>query len=146
MNRTEFEALRDLPNKRIQQEIRFARRGALKPAIEADNIVIENAHGVDLRMNLHFNPETGSKTVNVYVPGTGPICRLDVDGAKHGDAGRSHKHALVTERCPDRNLPDNVTARGDLSGKSMRIVFDEFCRIGTISFDGDFGDPEGVGP
>ena len=146
MTRTEFEALRDLPEKRILQEIRFAKRAALRPALEADNITIENANGIDLRMNLHFNPETGSKTVNVYVPGTGPICRLDVDGTKHGDAGRSHKHALVTERCPDRNLPDEVKPRGDLSGESMRVVFDEFCRIGTIRFDGEFGNPEEVGP
>lgn len=146
MNLTEFEALRDLPNKRIDQEVRFVKRAALKPALEADNITIKNAHGIDLRMNLHYNPETGSKTVNVYIPGTGPICRLDVDGTNHGDAGRSHKHALRNERCSDRNLPDDVTSRSDLSGQSMRAVFEEFCRIGSIVFEGEFGDPEGAAP
>jgi hypothetical protein len=135
MNRTEFEALRDLPGKRISQDVRFIRRAALRPAVEAE-VRIENDQGVDLRMSMHFNPETGSKTVNVYVPGTGPICRLDVDGTRHGDAGRSHKHALATERCPDRNLPDDLTARGDLSGCSMREVFDDFCRMARIEFTG----------
>lgn len=143
MNRTEFEALRDIPGKRIYQNIRFIRRAALRPAMEVENVQIENGQGVDLRMNLHFNPETGSKTVNVYVPGTGPICRLDVDGARHGDAGRSHKHALVAERCPDRNLPENVVSRADLSGRSMQEVFEELCRLASIEFRGTFEPPEG---
>jgi len=143
MNRTEFEALRDLPGKRISQDVRFIRRAALRPACEAE-VPIENDQGVDLRMSLHFNPETGSKTVNVFVPGTGPICRLDVDGTRHGDAGRSHKHALQTEQCPDRNLPDRVVARADLSGRSMQEVFDDFCRAARIEFLGTFFSPEEV--
>lgn len=141
MNRAEFEALRDLPDKRITQDIRFVRRQALRPAMEAE-VGIENGHGVELRMNLHFNPETGSKTVNVYIPGTGPICRLDVDGSRHGEAGRSHKHALSTERCPDRNLPDDVVARADLTGRSMQEVFEDFCRTANIEFTGSFFPPE----
>lgn len=143
MNRTEFEALRDLTGKRITQDIRFARRAALRPAVEVADILIENESGVDLRMNMHFNPETGSKTVNVYVPGTGPICRLDVDGTRHGDAGRSHKHALQTERCPDRNLPDGVAKRDELSGKSIKEVFDAFCDLAAIEFSGSFDSPDG---
>jgi len=141
MNRTDFEALRDLPGKRISQEVRFVRRQALRPAMEAE-VTIENDLGIDLRMNIHFNPETGSKTVNVYVPGTGPICRLDVDGTRHGDAGRSHKHALKTERCPDRNLPDDVVTRPDLSGRSLQEVFADFCRTANIAFEGKFFPPE----
>ena len=81
------------------------------------------------------------QTVNVYVPGIGPICRLDVDGTRHGGAGRSHKHALATERCPDRNLPGNVVSRVDLSGRSIREVFDELCRLGSIHFEGAFHGP-----
>jgi hypothetical protein len=81
------------------------------------------------------------RTVNVYALGTGPICRLDVDGTRHGEAGRSHKHALQTERCPDRNLPDGVVARADLAGRMMREVFDELCRIADISFSGALQDP-----
>jgi len=142
MNRTGFEALRDMPDKAISDDIAFVRRRALQPVLEVDGIVIANREAVYLRMNLRFNPETGSKTVNVYVPGQGPICRLDVDGPRHADAGRSHKHALQSERCPNRNLPDDVVSCQDLSGKTMREVFDEFCRIASIRFSGAFHDPE----
>jgi hypothetical protein len=141
MTRNELEALRDLAGKRITQDVRFAKRQALRPVVEAD-VPIENDQGVDLRMNIHFDPETGAKTVNVYVPGTGPICRLDVDGTRHGDAGRSHQHALSTKRCPDRNLADGVVPRPDLSGRSMRHVFEEFCRMANLHFSGIFFDPE----
>lgn len=144
MNRTEFEALRDLPSKRIRQDIRWTRRTALRPLLETDGIVIENTEDLELRRNLNFNPENGSKTVNVYVRGLGPICRLDVDGTRHGDAGRSHKHALREDRCPDRNLPDGVMARHELSGQSMREVFQEFCRLALIEHEGTFQDPEQV--
>lgn len=146
MNRTEFEALRDLPNKRIRQDVRWARRTALRPLLEADGIEIENTQNIELRMNLSFNPENGSKTVNVYVRGVGPICRLDVDGTRHGDAGRSHKHSLREERCPDRNLPADVIPRHELSGQSMRGVFEEFCRLASIEHEGTFQDPEQVEP
>jgi hypothetical protein len=33
-------------------------------------------------------------------------------------------------------LPDDLTARGDLSGCSMREVFDDFCRMARIEFTG----------
>lgn len=144
MNRTEFEALRDMLDKLIRQDIRFAKRSALRPALEVDGIQIENAHGVELRMNISFNPESGSKTVNVYVRGTGPICRLDVDGTRHKDAGRNHKHSLQSERCPDRNLPDGVVSCEDLAGKTMQEVFAEFCRMASIRFEGTFHAPEEV--
>ncbi len=138
MNRTEFEALRDLPGKAIRRDIRCVQSRFLAPVLEADKIVIENSAGIELRMNLSFNPITGKKTVNVYVPGQGPICRLDVDGPKHGDAGRCHKHSLQNERCPERNLPDGALAYPNLSGANMRTVFDEFCRIAGIDFLGTF--------
>lgn len=141
MNRTEFEAIRDLTGKVIRRDIRCVQSSFLAPVLEADKILIENSAGIDLRMNLSFNPQTGKKTVNVYVPGQGPICRLDVDGPKHGATGRSHKHSLQTEHCPERNLPDGVIARPDLAGSAMRDVFDEFCRIAGIAFQGTFTCP-----
>jgi hypothetical protein len=132
VNRTEFETLRDLPDKVIRSDIRFSRRQATAPSLVAEDIVIENTGGVELRLDITFNPEVGSKTLNVHVPGVGPICRLDVDGPAHRPAGRSHKHALRSERCPDRNLPDEVVDRPDLSGGSLRESFDERCRLGKI--------------
>ena len=142
MNRTEFEALRDIPGKVIRQDIRFSKRQATAPAVAAEGIAITNAGSVELRLNITFNAEVGSKTFNVHVPGVGPICRLDVDGTPHRPAGRSHKHALQSERCPDRNLPDGVVDRADLSGKSVRELFDVFCAIGNIEYIGAFESPD----
>jgi hypothetical protein len=142
VNRTEFEALRDIPGKVIRATIRFSKRQATAPAMVAEGIPIENAGGIDLRINLTFNPEVGSKTFNVYVVGVGPVCRLDVDGPAHRPAGRSHKHALRTERCPDRNLPDDVADRPDLSGKSIRELFRILCKLGHIDHQGGLEAPD----
>lgn len=108
MNRTELEALRAIPGKVIRGDIRFSKRQATLPALTAEGIVIESSGGFELRLNITYNPEAGTKTFNVYVRGVGPICRLDVDGPAHRPAGRSHKHSLQSERCPDRNLPDGA--------------------------------------
>ena len=100
MNRAEFEMLRDLPGKVIRGDIKFSRKQALAPRLVAEDLVSENTAGVELRMAVHSNPATTAKTINVHVPGTGPICRLDIDGTVHGAAGRSHKHSPA-----DRALP-----------------------------------------
>ncbi len=142
MNRAEFEAIRDVPDKRIVGDIRFSRPSALSPALAVQNVIIENSQGVELRLNITYNPEVGSKTFNVHVPGLGPICRLDVDGTNHRDAGRSHKHALQGERCPDRNLPDDVNGRPDLAGKGLRELFEVFCEMADITHEGDFAAPD----
>jgi len=95
MNRHEFEALRDLPGKRIRhQTITLTLRNELSPLLTADNVVVENSLGKDIRLNVTYNPETDSKVVNVQVAGTGPICRLCVDATPHKPCGRSHKHSL----------------------------------------------------
>ena len=142
MTRTDFEVLRDLPDKTIRQDIRLTRRQGTLPALVVEGIRIENSQGVDLRMNISYNPEVGSKTINVIVPGSGPICRLDVDGPAHRPVGRCHKHSLQNERCPDRNLADSVADRTDLEGRSLREVFDDFCRRAAITHVGIFFAPD----
>jgi len=142
MNRAEFEMLRDLPGKVIRGDIKFSRKQALAQRLVAEDLVSENTAGVELRMAVHSNPATTAKTINVHVPGTGPICRLDIDGTVHGAAGRSHKHSLQTGRCPDRNLPDGVVARPELAGKSPREVFESFCELAGIVHDGSFHEPD----
>ncbi len=142
MNRQEFEAIRDIPGKVIRGDIRFVSRQAMTPAVVAENIEIINDHQVELRLTIHCNPEVGSKTFNVHVPGKGPICRLDVDGAAHRPAGRSHKHALQSERCSDRNLPDGVADRPDLSGKTLPELFGIFCAIANITHEGQLFAPK----
>ena len=142
MNRTEFEALRDISGKIIREHIRFSKRAATRPALTVEDVPIENDEGIDLRLNITYNPEVGSKTFNVHVQGVGPICRFDVDGPVHHPVGRSHKHAVQTERCPDRNLPEQVDDRPDLSGKPLRVIFDVLCQAGQITHSGSFNAPD----
>jgi hypothetical protein len=142
MDRTTFEALRDLPGKTISGDIRFVRRAALAPVLVAEGIRIDNAGGVELLLSVSYNEIVGSKTINVHVPGVGPVCRLDVDGNAHRPAGRSHKHSLHEERCPDRNLPDGIVDRPDLVGTSLRMVFAEFCRMANIVHLGHLETPD----
>jgi hypothetical protein len=135
MNRTEFEALRDVAGKVVRGDINFKQRDQTRPHFIAD-VDIENTAGYALRLMIRYNPEVGSKTFSVDARGVGPICRLDVDGSNHPGAGRQHKHALRTERCPDRNLPDGVEPRPELAGQSVRKCFEEFCRLGLIVHEG----------
>jgi hypothetical protein len=141
VDRTVFEALRNLKGKRIDQDISFTQRRPIAPLLTADDLPIVNADGVDLRLSITHNPEVGSTTFNVHIPGTGPICRLDVDGPPHRPCGRSHKHSLQSERCPDRNLPDAVVDRPDLSGRSVSDLFQEFCKMASITHAGNFTPP-----
>jgi hypothetical protein len=49
---------------------------------------------------------------------------------------------LQTDRCPERNLPENVSNRPDLSGKTIRELFVDFCAMAKISHTGTFEAPE----
>lgn len=141
MDRRDFEALRDLPDKKIRDDITFRSPGNLSPSRVADEVKIENSDSVDARMIIRHNPETGQSTINVYVAGGGPICRLDVDGPPHRPAGRSHKHSLQTPACPDRNLPSGVLDKPELSGRPIREVFEIFCEMANIEHTGEFNEP-----
>jgi hypothetical protein len=143
MNRRDFESLRDLPEKTISGLVRLSQKQATQPLLTADRIPIENTQGVSVWMNINYNPETGAKGINVTVAGEGPICRLDVDGSRHGDAGRSHKHAVQDENSVRRNLRDGVVPRPDLAGKRLRDVFVDFCSASKITHHGSFEDPDG---
>jgi hypothetical protein len=141
LDRKTFDALRDLPGKRIQGDIRFIASRAIRPLLIAEDIRIQNQFSVDLRLTVKYNPEVGSSTFNVHVPGVGPICRLDVDGPPHRPFGRSHKHAMQSEECPRRNLPEGVSDWPDLSGKSVADLFGAFCEMASIDHDGVFFAP-----
>ncbi len=142
MNRRDFKHLRDLSGKTISAAIKLTPKQACRPLLTTDRIAIENAGGARLWMNINYNPETGTKGVNVTHEGEGPICRLDVDGTQHGPAGRSHKHSVQNENSVNENLRDGVVARADLSGKTLREVFDDFCSAANITFTGTFDAPD----
>ena len=144
MDRPEFEALRDVPDKVIQEDIRFTRKKNLSPLETAEDIRIENGRGYDLRLTLKFNAETGAKSLNVHCSGVGPICRLDVDDNPHSPAGRSHKHTLQTPECPDLNLP-YVEDRPGESGRSVEALFRRFCDTAKIQHLGQFLAPDAPG-
>lgn len=142
MERSEFEHLRDLPGKVVAGEIRFKKSKNTAPALRAEDVVIKNTAGVELLLDISWNPVRGSKSFNVTAVGTGPICRLDVDGPPHRPAGSSHKHSLRTPQCPGENLPLQVSDVPEHGGKSMRALFDVFCSMAKISFSGTFEEPD----
>jgi hypothetical protein len=137
VDRKDFEALRGMPGKVIRGDIRLVQRRQTHPAMIAE-VAIENSSHTALKLNISYNPEVGSKTFNVTAIGIGPICRLDVDGPAHRPAGRSHKHSLQTDRCPDRSLPDGVIDRPDLAGKTVVDLFAIFCQMADITHEGTF--------
>jgi hypothetical protein len=142
MERDDFEILRDLPGKRISTEVRFRRQRETSPLVRAEGLRIENAAGVNVVLDISWNPVRGSRSFNVSVAGVGPICRLDADGPPHHPAGGTHKHSLQQARCPSRNLPDGVVDRPDLAGLGLRELFDAFCRMAKIEFAGTFVPPD----
>ena len=136
MNRAEFEELRDLPGKRIVGDIVLKRKKEGSTVLVSVVVPIEVDSAVVANLYVEFNEATEAKTVNVAIVGTGPVCRLDVDGKVHKPAGRSHKHSLVTPECPSDNIPRNVLDRSDLSGMSLEQVFAEFCEMAHIDHIG----------
>jgi len=138
VRRTEFERLRDLREKVIREDIKLTKRKALASVRVTKAVPIENSLGYDLKLHVKVNTETGEKTICVVASGVGPICRLDVDGHEHGASGRSHKHALQSERCPDGNLPCGVRKMDGVSGSDIVTLFGEFCKLANIQFLGRF--------
>lgn len=136
MDRTEFEALRDLPEKIIPSDVRLTFSPRTDPVLTADDIGIINKASVDLILNLTYLPGRRGFKINVHARGIGPICRLEVNGPEHPGATRTHKHALRTNRCPNQNLHRDVVARPDLKGKTMLEVWREFCSMSSILHQG----------
>lgn len=114
------------PGKRIIEPVALV-PDASQPRKLVAQAMIRAGDGREAIIYIRFDTRTFSKTINVVVSGVGPICRLDVDGARHRTVGRNHKHDLRTVKCPERNLPEAV-ARPELSGQSIEDVFSAFCR------------------
>ena len=131
MDRDEFEWLRDQPGKRIRGDLVLRRRGGRFSGVAE----IEGA-GRRLTLQARFVPDRDDLiTFNVVAAGIGPICRLDIRGARHRDAGRTHKHALRRKACPGSNLP-HADPRPDLAELDLQQGFRCFCRMAGIAHEG----------
>jgi hypothetical protein len=141
MERSEFEELRDLPNKRITVDVVLRRKKIGSVVFKSLPVPILGDDGPIANLHVTFNEATEEKNINVTVVGVGPICRLDVDSNLHAPAGRSHKHALLTPDCPSENLRRQLTAREDLAGLPVDRVFAIFCEMAHIEHTGNFSIP-----
>ena len=142
MNRNEFEQLRNLPGKRITVDIAFTATRDGKPNLVFDQVAVANDLGWDVLLNGTYKPDIPAISFNIVIRGLGPVCRVEVNGPIHGDAGRTHKHDLRNDEDPRLNLPD-VVARPHLEGRSAREVWETLCRQANIIHEGTFHDPEG---
>src|SRR3972149_11518740 len=114
MNRAEFEQLRNLPKKRIVAYIEFVAAKNTVPNLVFEGIAVENDLGWEGLLNGTYRADVPSISFNFVVGGTGPICRLEVNGPLHPGPGSTHKHELRREDDPRQNLP-RPTSRPDLA-------------------------------
>jgi hypothetical protein len=141
MNRNEFEALRNLPDKRIAGDIRIESKQATSPNLTFEDVVLENSLNYDVVLNGTYKPDIPSVTFNFVLRGVGPICRLCVNGPIHPGAGRTHKHDLRQDSDPRNNLPIAV-ARTELDGSSAREIWEDLMRQAKIEHTSTFHDPD----
>jgi hypothetical protein len=141
MDRVEFEELRDLPDKTITADIEFLPNKSVSTTLSFE-VPVSNTTGYDLILNCSFVPDIPKLKLNFSIKGIGPICRIEVNGQVHRDAGRTHKHDLHNESCPRQNLP-NAVARPDLdlSLSSPKDIWDLLCVEANITHIGDFKEP-----
>src|SRR5687768_10251274 len=132
MDRTEFEALRDLPGKYIDEDVRLVSGLKTAPVLCAEDVPLHNDMGIDAVITVTFNPEISAFKCNVHVRGVGPICRVEINGPEHPGSGRTHKHSLQTDRCPRQNLHRNVQPRPDLNGITLEEAWRKFCEMAKI--------------
>ena len=142
MTRAEFLYLRDLPGKIIDSDIVWKQEKGVRPNKVFSRVLVKNSLGLEVWLNGTFKPTLVATTYNFVLLGTGPICRVDVNGPEHQDQGRTHKHDLrfVEDSEPGRNLPTAV-ARPDLASKDARQVWDVLCKQANIFHRGRFYDP-----
>jgi len=142
MNKNEFDQLRKLPGKTIIDDITFSlKRGSGADNLVFDPITVANSLDHEVLLNGTYKPSIPSVTFNFVLRGTGPICRVCVNGVIHKDVGRHHKHEFTAETDPAGNLPFAI-ARQDLKGKSVTEVWQILCKEANISHTGTFHAPD----
>ncbi len=140
MTPAEFQQLRDLPGKVVAADIEFKSGKDSRPNQTFEGISVLNALNWEVLLNGTYKPDVPAITFNFSIRGIGPVCRVDVNGTIHGNAGRTHKHDLRREDDPRRNLP-SALARPDLVGLTPRQVWEDLCQRAQIQHTGVFIDP-----
>ena len=123
MNRAAFLQLRALPGKVIDVNIAFQVEAGSGGNRVFRGVVVENTLDWGIVLNGTYKPIQNSFTFNFVARGVGPICRVDVNGTIHPPAGRTHKHDLVADDDPYRNLQTPLHDR-ILSGIPTRCLAD----------------------
>ena len=142
MNRREFELLRDIPDKRIGQDIRFVVSQATSPNLTFSGITLQNTAGWIVRLNGTYKPDIPSLTFNFSIPDIGAICRVDINGPIHKPVGRTHKHSLKKDDDPSKNLP-TPDAAPDFENLTPTQAWALLCERAHILHGGVFFDPDG---
>jgi len=124
----------------MNEEIRFSAQPGMGPNLVFEQVKVENTLGYEVHLNGTFKPQIPSVTYNFVLKGVGPICRIDVNGTIHKEAGRTHKHDLRRESDPRNNLPTAV-ARPDLEGRSAREIWTILCEQANITHNAEFHNP-----
>lgn len=140
MTRQEFEQLRNLPGKLIQENIEFMQVKEMTPNLVFYNVPVLNDQNWDIRVNGTYKPGIPSITFNFALYGSGPICRLCINGTIHGNAGRTHKHELRTEDDPRYNLP-TALPKPEMETLTARQAWNWLCENANIIHEGEFIDP-----
>lgn len=144
MDRPAFLRLLALPGKRIDQDLVFEEVENKGPNKVLRPVDVFNTGGFKVRLEGHYHPLYQSITFNfVCAEAGGPICRLDVRGQNHKEAGRTHKHDLHREQDPRNNLPA-AHARDDLAEMAPVDIWRDLCTRAHIQHTGRFFDPRAV--
>jgi hypothetical protein len=140
MTRDEFTELRRAP-KEISADIQFRPTKKFGDGwLFVEDMPVGNQLNYDLFLDGRYNSITKTLIFNFKIRGVGPICRMEVNGKIHRDAGRTHKHDLIHESDSRKNLP-NAQHRPDLENKTPREVWEILCRQAKIEHTGNFVDP-----
>jgi hypothetical protein len=138
MNQQEFQTLRDMPGKKISGDILFLKTNSSGPNLVFDGVLVQNTEAFEIVLNGIFKPNIPSLTFNFVLRGVGPICRLDVNGTIHDFVGRTHKHELIRESDPRKNLP-TAFKREDIDSANLNVkdVWTQLCAQAKIEHDGE---------
>jgi hypothetical protein len=144
MNRQEFEALRDLPDKLIFDDIVFVPSTKISTTLILEPIKVHNTLGYDVVLHGSYIPDIPTIRFNFSIVSEGgAICRIEVNSTNHGNAGRTHKHSLQQDSCPRKNIPSAVARPDlDLDTQTPRDIWETICREANIQHEGEFIEPK----